>query len=38
MEKSAALYFWRENNKLLYEVNSYLKGDTYYEKSVGNWY
>ena len=33
VEKSAALYFWRENNGLLYEVNSYLKGDTYYEKA-----
>lgn len=28
----------RENNRLLYEVNSYLKGDIYYEKSVENWY
>ena len=26
------------NNGLLYEVNSYLKGDIYYEKSVENWY
>ena len=29
---------FKENNGLLYEVNSYLKGDIYYEKSMENWY